>query len=263
MKSLQSAGRAGQCDRDTVAAELAQRLLEVVGGAHHLVRVCGGSARLDQCRASVAARRTRPPAARPPATSAGLLRAAGRRPPRRADPGARERPGLGPDHDLKGGAGHAAELALDHVARGHGLRARRLPAGTGERVLDLGGEGAEATTTSAQTTSTARVWVAVQAPSRPRGPSRGAVGGPGGVSRTVVSWLVMPSFRYRWGYRRSIRAGVSVGRIGVVPADVRDQARHGRRDATSGPARSGQAEERVQGSVEVEVPRLAARWAGE
>ena len=51
--------------------------------------------------------------------------------------------GLGVHDDLQRGAGEAAELALDDVADGDGLRARGLPAGTGQGVLDLRGEGAQ------------------------------------------------------------------------------------------------------------------------
>ena len=120
------------------------RLLEVVGGADHLVAVGGGAAHHDR--------------GVPVGADGRALGGLGDRGDPRRRPRARRRRRatvrrnagestvwLGAvDDDHQAGAVEAAELALDEVADLDRLRAVGLPAGAGERVLDPRGEDPEA-----------------------------------------------------------------------------------------------------------------------
>ena len=134
---------AGRVDLDALDREVLEVALEVGGDTDHLVGV-GTRAREDDRGAAVLADGR-----------------AGHRLDHVSDAGlGLEHPGhLGEDlgagslgdgsvggvhDDLDGGGGVAAEALLGELACGDGLRAVGLPAGAGQVVLDLGGEGAEA-----------------------------------------------------------------------------------------------------------------------
>ncbi len=129
--------------RTPSAGSAASSVLEVVGGAHHLVRARGG-ARLDDGGAAVA----RDGLSRPRRDDLGHSRVGLERSLGVGDDGLEGRVGggllVGVHDDHQRRRGEAAELAVDGLADGERLRAGGLPAGAGEGVLDLGGEDAEA-----------------------------------------------------------------------------------------------------------------------
>ena len=133
LKSDHMPGRPGEVDLDAVGAELRERVLELAGGAHHLVRVAR-RARPDH--GGVAIGRDRAPAATATVAIAGSalsLAATARRvcPERGIGDGLVGRV----DDDQRAVAAQPGEVGVDQPARVNGLGTRRLPTGSGQRGL--------------------------------------------------------------------------------------------------------------------------------
>ena len=184
------AGGAGEADLRRRRRRAGERLLEVVGGAHHLVRVAAPRRPDDR---GVAVARDRRPGSAGATTRATRASAASRRSTPRTV-GAEGRVGErligGVDDDHQARSMQAAELAR-RAARGPRPTPSRWPPSRRRRgrARPSARRRRAPTASTTQAMKTVRAWVAVQRPRRPIGPRLVA----GLIARPAVGWAgLMP-----------------------------------------------------------------------